>query len=135
MDYQEYLQAAKEAAGLIDVGHLKEAEAALYKLIFSEISDVDRGILCVRMASVYDKMGDTDHALEWYNKAIAAEEPLCRFDAAEKKAQYLSWLGHNADAVGICEGLLKQPYLSEGDKDRMRQLIKSFLSKTLGEWR
>jgi tetratricopeptide (TPR) repeat protein len=135
MDYQEYLQAAKDAAALIEAGRLKEAEAALYKLIFSEISDVDRGILCVRMAGVYDKMGDTDNALEWYNKAIAAEEPLCRFDAAEKKAQYLSWLGHNSDAVGICEGLLKQPFLSEGDKDRMRQLIKSFLSKTLGEWR
>jgi tetratricopeptide (TPR) repeat protein len=135
MEYQEYLQAAKEATALIEAGHLKEAEVALYKLIFSEISDVDRGILCIHMAGVYDKLGDTDQALDWYNKAIAAEEPLCRFAAAEKKAQYLSWLGHNSDAVAICEGLLKQPYLSEGDKEHMRQLIKSFLSKTLGEWR
>ena len=135
MEYTEYLRAIKEADALIDGGHLKDAEAALYKLIFSEISDVDRATLCVRMAGVYDKMGNTDDALEWYNKAIAAEQPLCRFEAAEKKAQYLSWLGHNPDAVAICEELLKQPYLSEGDKDHVRQLIKAFLSKTLGEWR
>ena len=135
MEYQEFVQASRQVDLLLDSGRLKDAEAALYKLILGDISEIDRSMLCVQMAGIYDKLGKSGEAIAWYDKGIASEEPLCRFYAAEKKAEYLAWLGQANHAVELCEALLKQPFLSESDKDRMRGHIKTFLSKTLGEWR
>jgi len=54
---------------------------------------------------------------------------------AEKKAQYFSVLGRSSDGVKIYEELVKQPFVSEGDKERMRQMTKNLLSKSLGAWK
>ncbi len=134
MEYQEFKQAVQHAIDLVETSRLKEAEEALYKLILSDISDVDKAALCARLAEVYDKTGNSDEALAWYDKGIASEQVYCRFEVAEKKAQYLSILGRGSDGVAIYESLLKQPFVSEGDKDRMRQMIKSLLSKSLRGW-
>jgi tetratricopeptide (TPR) repeat protein len=135
MDYQEYVRSTQQAEQLVRDGRFKDAVNALYKLILSDISDIDKAGLCADLANVYDKLGDTEDALAWYDKGITAEQAYCRFGAAEKKAQYLSVLGRSSDGVKIYEELLKQPFVSEGDKERMRQMTKTLLSKSLGAWK
>jgi len=135
MDYQEYVRAKQRAEQLVQNGKLKEAVDAFYKLILSDISDIDKASLCVALANVYDKQGNTDEALAWYNKGIAAEQAYYRFEVAEKKAQYLSILGRSSEGVRIYEELVKQPFVSEAEKERMRQMTKTLLTKAMGQWK
>jgi len=53
---------------------------------------------------------------------------------AEKKAQYLSQLGFSNQAVPIYESLMKQPFVSEDEKERMRKTIQNFLGKAMRGW-
>jgi tetratricopeptide (TPR) repeat protein len=135
MDYQEYVRAKQQAEQLVQNGKLKEAVDAFYKLILTDISEIDKASLCVALANVYDKQGNTDEALAWYNKGIAAEQAYYRFEVAEKKAQYLSVLGRSSDGVKIYEELVKQPFVSEAEKERMRQMTKTLLTKSMGRWK
>jgi len=135
MEYQEYKRATQQAEQLVQAGRLKDAVDALYKLILSDVSDIDKAALCAALANVYDKLGNTEEALAWYDKGILAEQAYCRFEVAEKKAQYFSVLGRSSDGVKIYEELVKQPFVSEGDKERMRQMTKNLLSKSLGAWK
>ena len=135
MEFQVYRDLVQQAAQLADQGHLKESVEAYYKLLLSEVSDIDKAALSGNMALVYDKMGNTDEALAWFDKGISGEQTYCRYEVAEKKAKYLSTLGQNAEAAGIYETLIKQPFVSEAEKDRMRLIVKTLLSKTLGGWK
>ena len=134
MDYPDYVRAVQQASQYLQAGRLNDAVDAFYKLILSDISDIDKASLCVKLAVVYDRMGKTEEALSWYDKGITNEQNYSRFDVTERKAHYLSQLGRNTEAAAIYEELIKQPFVSEGDRDRMRQIIKAFLSKTLRGW-
>jgi len=46
----------------------------------------------------------------------------------------LSQLGHNNQAIPIYESLVKQPFVSEGEKERMRKIIQSLLGKAMASW-
>jgi tetratricopeptide (TPR) repeat protein len=135
MDYPEYLRLTQQAEQLAQASRLQEAVDAYYKLILSDISDIDKASLCVQMAMVYDRMGNSDEALEWFDKGIENEKTYFRFDVSEKKAQFLSQIGRNTEAAAIYEELIKQPFVSEADKERMRKLIQSMLSKSLRGWK
>jgi len=134
MQYQEYVQRVQQTSQLIQEAHHKEAVETLYQLILSDISEIDKADMCVNLAVVYDRMGNTDEAMAWYEKGIAYEQNYCRFEVAEKKAQYLSQLGLSNQAVPIYESLMKQPFVSEGEKERMRKTIQSFLGKAMRGW-
>jgi tetratricopeptide (TPR) repeat protein len=134
MQYLEYLQQIKKTSKLIQDLHFQEAVDALYQLILSDISEIDKADLCVNLAVVYDRMGNTADALSWYEKGIAYEQEYFRYDVTEKKAQYLSQLGHNNQAIPIYESLVKQPFVSEGEKERMRKIIQSLLGKAMASW-
>jgi tetratricopeptide (TPR) repeat protein len=134
MEYQEYVNRSQQASQFIQSGRLKEAEDALYQLILSDISDLDKAATCVDLATVYDRMGKTDEALAWYDKGVAYEQMYCRYEMAEKRAQYLSLIGRSKDAVPIYEALIKQPFISEAEKERMRKIIQTLLGKAMRQW-
>jgi tetratricopeptide (TPR) repeat protein len=134
MDYQDYVRLASQISQLMASNKLKEAIDALYQLILSDISDVDKAAMCINLATVYDRLGNTEEALTWYDKGIAYEQEYCRYDVPEKKAQYLSQLGKNNEAVLIYEGLIKEHFVSESDKERMRKTIQAFLGKAKYGW-
>jgi tetratricopeptide (TPR) repeat protein len=134
MQYSEFILKMEQITNLIKDIHYMQAVDALYQLILSDISEIDKADLCARLAGVYDHLGKTDEALSWFEKGITYEQNLCRYEVAEKKAQYLSQLGRSEQAVPIYESLLKQPYISESEKERMRKTLQSFLSKTMRSW-
>lgn len=135
MEYEQFLRLTQDANALVQSGRLKEAEATLVQLVMSDISELDRAGICSLMASVYDRLGNSEEALAWFDKGIACEQSFCRFEVEEKKAEYLSQLGRHTEAARILEQLLVQPYLTEGDKERMRKIIKAELGRSLSEWR
>jgi tetratricopeptide (TPR) repeat protein len=135
MEYQDYLNRTNQAAKLMQSGRFKEAVVCLYKLFLSDISDIDKVNICTNMATVYDRMGNTEEAISWYDKGIAIEQNYHRFEAHEQKAQYLSQIGHNQEAVPIYESLISQPFISEADKERMRKATQTLLSQAMKQWK
>jgi tetratricopeptide (TPR) repeat protein len=135
MEYQEFLKRTQQASELMRSSHLQETIDALYLLVLSDISDVDKVVICRDLAAVYDRMGKTEDAISWYDKAIDLEQNCCRFDVYEKKAQYLASLGRSQNAIAIYESLIKQPYVSEADKERMRKIVQSLLGQSMREWK
>ena len=77
-------------------------------------------------------MAETDEAISWYDKGIDLERTYCRFEVSELKAKYLAQNGRSKEAITIYESLVKQQFLSEADKERMRIAIQTLLGKALG---
>ena len=134
MEYQEYINRTQQASQLMNSGHLQETVDFLYLLFLSDISDIDKASVCANLATVYDRMGNTETALSWYEKGVDLEQIYSRFEVIEKKAQYLSQLGRSKDAVPIYENLIKQPFVSEADKERMRKTVQNLLGQTMRQW-
>lgn len=134
MEYQDYLNRSRQASQFAQAGRFKEAVDALYQLILSDISDLDKASICTDLAVAYDRMGNTDEALSWYDKGVAYEQIYCRYEIAEKRAQYLSLIGRSKDAVPIYEALVKQPFVTEVEKERMRKVIQTLLGKAMRQW-
>jgi tetratricopeptide (TPR) repeat protein len=134
MEYQEYLNKMKQASLLMSSGRFQDTVDFLYLLFLSDISDIDKANICVDLANVYDRMGNTDTAISWYDKGINLEQNYSRFEISEKKAQYLSQLGRSKESVIIYEVLIKQPFISEAERERMRKTIQTFLGQTTRQW-
>lgn len=135
MDFQEYDQLNKQAVQLLSSGKYKEAWEMFHSLYMSDIADIDKAAICIRMAIIQDRIGSSDEVLAWYDKGIAYEEPFFRYRVCLEKVHYLADLGRCMEAVPILEGLLKQPYVSEVEKEAFRKEIKILLSKSIGQWK
>jgi tetratricopeptide (TPR) repeat protein len=135
MEYSEFASLVSEIESHISTGRMKEAESALYLLIMKDISDLDKAALCVKMAYIFDRLGRTEEALSWYEKGVAYEQLYGRFEISEKKADYLSQIGRSKEAVPIYEALIKQPYVTEAEKERMRKTLQALVGKVMREWR
>jgi len=120
---------------MIQSGRFKEAVAALYNLFLGNISDIDKISMCAELAGVYDRMGNTDDAIAWFEKGIDIERVYCRYEITEKKARYLSSLGRSKEAVPIYESLMKQPFVSESERDRMRKTIQTLIGEAMRQWK
>lgn len=134
MDYQEYARLTDQISQLMSSARWKEAGDALYSLLLGDISDLDKAAICAKLAKVYDRMGTTEEVLSWFDKGIVYEQAYCRYEIAEEKVRYLTQIGHSKEAVPICEALLKEPFLTEAEKERIRNETKSLLGKAIGQW-
>jgi len=135
MEYQEYLNRTQQASQIMKAGRLQEAVDFLYLFFLSDISDIDKVSICNDLATVYDRMGNTEDAISWYDKGVDIEQNYSRYEILEKKAQYLSLIGRSKDAVPIYESLLKQPFVSEADKERMRKTTQTLLGQAMRQWK
>ena len=134
MEYLEYLNRMRQASELNRSSRFQETVDFLHTLYLSDISDIDKAGICVNLATVYDRMGNTEAAISWYDKGINLEQNYSRFDVLEKKAQYLSQLGRSKESVTIYEALINQPFVSEADRERMRKTIQTFLGQATRQW-
>ena len=73
-------------------------------------------------------------AINWFEKGVAYEENHARYTVLEKKAEYFSELGRRSDAVKIYETLLKQPFITEAEKERLRKTVQIVLGKSVSGW-
>jgi tetratricopeptide (TPR) repeat protein len=135
MDYQEYLTIRDRAARSLASNNYKEADHELYQLLLTDISEIDKAEICIKLAKIHDRMEGPEEALSWFDKGIGYEQNFYRCDVAREKARYLTDLGHYTDAVAIFEGLVKQSFLTEAEKEETRKEIKALLSRSLGQWK
>ena len=100
-----------------------EALAALSALVESSISDLDKANACLIAAGVCEKLGQTDKALDWYERGIKYERPHYRFNVAEHKAWYLSTKGRTKESLMLYDRLALEGSMTEADKDRIKNNI------------
>lgn len=121
MHYQQYAQLAQRASQLVEQGDYAGASQVLHELLSSDISDLDKSVMCLNLAIVCDKQGQIEQALTWYERGIDYERRHSRCTVREKKAAYLVAKGRFRESFAIYEDLLAQGYLTESDKERIRQ--------------
>jgi tetratricopeptide (TPR) repeat protein len=123
MDYQEYQNRINRGTQMFEAGNLQAALEVFQGLVNSDISDIDKSLMCINVAVIYEKSNNSQQALQWYMRAVQFEKPHCRFDAQEYLAIYLTELGRLRDALKVYESLLPSSHLKEEDKLRLRQKI------------
>jgi tetratricopeptide (TPR) repeat protein len=119
MDYQLYVEKANAASKKFDENDLDGAMTGFEELVKSDISDIDKSMMCYNIARVCEKSGDIDLAIEWYDYGISLEKPHSRCYIHEHKAAFLANQRRDAEALAIYEALYTLPYITEGDKERI----------------
>lgn len=119
MEYSEYYARTHAGAKAMEAGDHDSALQTFHELVTSDISDIDKSMMCQNIAHIYATLGHHDDALAWYDAAIEYESPYMRFHALEHKAAYLGNGMAPEDALPIYESLYEQPYLTENDKERI----------------
>lgn len=129
MDYDTYSTLCQDGAKLLDDGNPAGALEVFERLVASDISDLDKAVMCANVATVLDKMGRVADALRAYDRAIAFEWPYSRCDSLDRKAHFLAEKNEVAASLAIYEQLLLKPYAMEHDKARYRANIEALRSR------
>lgn len=118
MNYQTYYDRTQLMAKHVEEEAFAEALEILHALLESDISDIDKAIMCHNAAVVCEKMGLIDDMLGWYDTGIDYEAPYYRYMVQEYKAGWLASNGRQAEGLAIYESLVEQPYVMEVDRNR-----------------
>lgn len=132
MEYQEYVRSAQRASKLVESGDYEGAIQVLRKLVSSDISRIDKAMMCLNLAIVYDKMGRLEDALFWYDEGADYERVHDRYYVAERKAAYLAEQGRYRESLDEYENLLRRAGLTEGDQERIEGQIKTLRRRVKG---
>jgi tetratricopeptide (TPR) repeat protein len=120
MDYQEYQNQMNRGTQLFEAENFQAALEVFQGLVNSDISDIDKSLMCINVAVIYEKQGHSQQALQWYMRGVQYEKPHCRCEAQEYLAVYLTEIGRLSDSIKVYESLLPSPHLKEEDKLRIR---------------
>lgn len=123
MNYKDFQNRVDYGTQMFDSGNLQAALEIFTGLINSDISDIDKSSMCLNIAVIYDKLGNTKQCVEWYARAVQLEKSHCRFEAQEYLATYLKQIGQPRDSLKILESLIASTHLTESDKVRVRKNI------------
>jgi len=123
MDYLEYQNRIHRGTQLFEAGNLQAALEVFLGLVNSDISDIDKSLMCINVAVIYEKSENSPQALQWYMRGVQYEKSHSRFEVQEYLAVYLTELGRLRDSLKVYESLLPSSHLKEEDKVRIRQRI------------
>lgn len=123
MDYEEYVNLAHHAAKLDEAGEHEQAITTFRALLASDISDIDKAMMCHNIGVVQEKLGREQEALSSYERGFNYERPHGRSYVAEQRAAYLYRTGRLAESLRAYEELLYRPSLTEEEKHRIRHNI------------
>jgi len=118
-----YSLAIRKAFYCVEKDQHGDALATLGALVESGVSDMDKANVCLSAATVCEKLGRTDEALEWFDRGIKYERRHNRFLVAEHKAAYLAGKDRKRESLAIYDRLVDERSMTEEDKDRIRQNI------------
>ena len=123
MNYQDYTLAFHAAAQLVEAGRYEKAISAFEDLLANNIPDVDKSIICLNIAVIYEKMGRVESILSWYDQGKRYEKRQCRFTVAESKAAYLAKVGNHRESLREYQELLRRDELALVDIARIEANI------------
>ncbi len=121
MEYTEYVAETQRAADLVQLEQYNQAYEILNRLLNTDISDIDKSMMCVNLAVVCDKQGKVNEALSWYDRGMTYEQPCSRVFVAMQKAGYLASRGLAAESRNLYLQLQALSFLTESDKETIRR--------------
>ncbi len=112
MTYQEYADEVQKVGHFVDVAKdYPSAVVILQRLIDSDLPDVDKSLMSHNMAIVCEKMGNDEHAIQWFDYGIALESQFMRSQVKIEKAQFLLRKSRKDEARAILTEVLDEPHL------------------------
>jgi Tfp pilus assembly protein PilF len=129
MDYQTYLAQTQLGSQQLEAGQHQEAIATFRRLVESDLADLDKVMMCYNVSVLYQKLQDDERAREWLNRGVDLERRYCRFWVTEQLGAFLADRGKWAESLALYEDLFRQPYLSEQDRERIRQNIQTIRAR------
>jgi hypothetical protein len=121
MTYQQYCDEVQKVGHFVDVAKdYPSAVVILQRLLDSDLPDVDKSLMSHNMAIVCEKMGNDDHAIQWFDYGIALESQYMRSQVRIEKAQFFIRKNRNAEAKEILLGLLDEPSLAFHLREQIR---------------
>jgi tetratricopeptide (TPR) repeat protein len=117
--YSDYVDRMQQGADAVDAGRRDLAIAIFEDLLTTDISPIDKAVVCVNLATISDQLGEPERALRYYDRGITLEQALCRTFAAEAQAAYLHGIGRVRESLRAYESLRRSGWLSEADKQRI----------------
>lgn len=123
VDYEEYVNLAHQAAQLDEAGEYEQALDIFRTLLASDISDLDKAMMCNNIGIMQDKLGREPEALASYERGMSYERLHGRSFLAEQRAAYLYRLGRLAESLRAYEELLYRSSLTEEEKQRIRHNV------------
>ncbi len=119
MNYSDYTDRMRQGADAVDAGRRDLAIGIFEDLLRTDISPIDKAIVCVNLATISDQLGEPERALRYYDRGIDFEQALCRTFAAEAQAAYLHSIGRIRESLRAYEALRRGGWLSETEKQRI----------------
>jgi Tfp pilus assembly protein PilF len=116
MDFNTYRELATKASDLHGAGKSTEALKILAELVLSDISDIDKSVMCLNAAIINDQAGEIEQALKWYDRGMAYEQAQAKYFVTMRKAAYLVEKKRLDESLQIFQRLLSRPYVPESDK-------------------
>jgi len=121
----EYVAKAEDVVQLTDAGDFKGALKILKGLLAADLPDLDKSVMWVNAATVYDKMKMFDEALRCYDKAMALEKRHGRFFAMERKAVYLANNHRGEESLRLYKRLLERSDLTLIERDKIAKSLRA----------
>lgn len=130
MDYNEYVDAAEKGSALTEKGDFDAAIEIFKKLVSSDLASHDRAVMCMNIATIYEKKKDLDQALVWYGTGVDIESRHNGHFVYENRAAFLGRADRIQESLAYYEQLLTRNSLSESDKLRIRHNIQTLQKKS-----
>ena len=125
MLYEEYVKITQQVNQSVENKDYETALRLLEDLVQSDLPDIDKSFMCINLAVVWDKAGNSIETLRAYDRAIRLETPHHRCFAHEEKASYLVQMKRREEAAAIYQDLLNKSFLTLNDQERIRANLKA----------
>lgn len=123
MKYEEYVKRAQKAAQLAEKEDYTSALEILKSLVESDLAVPDKAMMCLNIAIIWDKLGQPEEALQWYERGMDYERRAGGCFVAEHRAAYLANLNRLEESLLAYEELAARESLDEQSRERVRQNI------------
>lgn len=121
MRYNEYVDITHQVNAAVEAHDYPAALKLLEALVTSDLPDVDKSIMWINVAVVWEKMGNEVETMRAYDRAVQYEKPHKRCLAQASKADYLYRLKRVSEARAIYEELLMKDFLTLGERERFEE--------------
>lgn len=124
LDFDEFRASVERAEKLSAAGDDRGAARVMAELAAADLPALDRALAWTQAAAAHERLGEADAALAAFDRAVALEEPLRRFSAAFKKADYLLRLGRKDESRELFSSLLTRPEATLSERHSLESRLK-----------
>lgn len=124
MDYHDYELQIQQGAQLSQDGDHAGA-SRLFRTLAEDttLTDMDRAYMFHNAAVSHERVGPAEETEALFDQGIVLERRWCRSTVREGKAKWLERLGRRGDAVAIYDELMREGWLTTGQRRQFEEAI------------